>query len=549
MSGSEVKGLALIAAFFAARLLASCATADAAEIAFDGLFPAGAQRGQTVSATATTKSLDPAAELRVVGDGVAATRSKEPGKFEIRVATDATPGVRLLRVTSPAGASELRPFVVGTLPELVEKEPNNELSDAERVSLPEAVVNGRLQKAGDVDTFALELAAGQTLVASVDANRLLGSPMDGVLQVVDSAGNVLAQNHDDRGLDPRVVFRAPRSEKIFVRLFAFPAIATGTIGFAGGAPFVYRLTLARGPFIDYAFPLAVEGRSTQTVELCGWNLAESQWRTPCGPGSAGSDSIVFLPNVAGLATVRLMGHPCMIESPAGKSLQKLVPPMTVSGRIGQPDEKDSFEIEVRKGQRLALGTAARALGFPTDLVLKVFDTRGKLLATADDVKKERDPSIDFAPPADGICRVELSELTGGGSSRHVYRLTVMPATPDFRPTLASSRIDLVSGKTVDVDVSIDRERGFDADIELAAVELPRGVRLEQPAGAKTKGAKTLKLRLVADKDAQSGPARLTARSGTLVRPIRVPVADTPSESEALWICVPPAGSPARGESP
>ena len=40
------------------------------------------------------------------------------------------------------------------------------------------------------------------IVAVMDANRTLGSPMDGLLQVVSPRGFVLAQNDDSNGLDP-----------------------------------------------------------------------------------------------------------------------------------------------------------------------------------------------------------------------------------------------------------------------------------------------------------------------------------------------------------
>ena len=95
-------------------------------------------------------------------------------------------------------------------------------------------VNGRLAKAGDVDGFAVSLTRGQTLVASLEAERPLGSPMDAVLQVVSPEGLVLAQNDDDVGRDPRIVFEAPSTGTYIVRLFAFPAKPDSSIRFAGG---------------------------------------------------------------------------------------------------------------------------------------------------------------------------------------------------------------------------------------------------------------------------------------------------------------------------
>ena len=117
-----------------------------------------------------------------------------------------------------------------------------------------------------MDGFAVNLSRGQTLVASVEAARHLGSPMDAVLQVVSTDGFVLAQNDDDVGRDPRIVFEAPAAGTYIVRLFAFPATPDSSIRFAGGSAFVYRLTLTTGGFLDYAFPLAVGRDGPRIVE-------------------------------------------------------------------------------------------------------------------------------------------------------------------------------------------------------------------------------------------------------------------------------------------
>ena len=117
-----------------------------------------------------------------------------------------------------------------------------------------------------MDGFAVALTRGQTLVASLEAERHLGSPMDAVLQVVSPDGFVLAQNDDDIGRDPRIVFEAPSAGTYIVRLFAFPAKPDSSIRFAGGSDYVYRLTLTTGGFIDYAFPLAVGRDGPRAVE-------------------------------------------------------------------------------------------------------------------------------------------------------------------------------------------------------------------------------------------------------------------------------------------
>ena len=77
-------------------------------------------------------------------------------------------------------------------------------------------MNGRLAKTGDVDGFGVSLTRGQSLVASVEVERHLGSPMDAVLQVTSQEGLVLGvKNDDDVGRDPRIVFEAPGRRNIY----------------------------------------------------------------------------------------------------------------------------------------------------------------------------------------------------------------------------------------------------------------------------------------------------------------------------------------------
>src|SRR5207247_2637205 len=177
--------------------------------------------------------------------------------------------------------SALKPFIVGTLPEIVESEPND-APDKPQVVEPRILVNGKLGKTGDVDGYGVQLKRGDTLVASLQANAVLGSPMDAVMQICELVDRtsaspsgveafIVAQNHDAIGLDPQVAFTAPRDGAYLVRLFAFPATPDAAVRFAGGDDHIYRLTLTTGPFLDHALPLAVPKEESQ-VELTGWNL-------------------------------------------------------------------------------------------------------------------------------------------------------------------------------------------------------------------------------------------------------------------------------------
>jgi len=85
-------------------------------------------------------------------------------------------------------------YAVDTLPDCTETEPNDDAKTAQRIELPR-IVNGRIAAPGDVDIFAFEGRAGDTIVAEVQARRLR-SPLDSLLRLTDAAGRVLAWNDD-----------------------------------------------------------------------------------------------------------------------------------------------------------------------------------------------------------------------------------------------------------------------------------------------------------------------------------------------------------------
>jgi hypothetical protein len=106
-----------------------------------------------------------------------------------------TPGVYLL----PAMVANPVPFAVDSVPECLEKEPNNDKAHAQRVT-PPVIVNGRISTASDTDVFRIEGKAGEEFVAEVMARRL-NSPLDSVLKLTDASGNEIAFNddHTDKG--------------------------------------------------------------------------------------------------------------------------------------------------------------------------------------------------------------------------------------------------------------------------------------------------------------------------------------------------------------
>ncbi len=109
--------------------------------------PAWGQRGQTVEVTASGRFDHWPPEVWTLGDGLEVTPGEEKGKLSVAIAEEAPIGLHWIRLHDEEGASALRPFLVGTLPEVIEAEPNDAVAKAQTIETAAVTVNGRLSEA------------------------------------------------------------------------------------------------------------------------------------------------------------------------------------------------------------------------------------------------------------------------------------------------------------------------------------------------------------------------------------------------------------------
>ena len=509
---------------FFAVLPAACL---AAPPEVNSLFPAGVQRGATAAVTANGRFDAWPVRIWVEQDGLNFKPLAEKGKLEVQADANARPGLYWIRFYDNSGSAALKPFLVGNLPELLEQEPNDDPRSPQRLNQPATTINGVLSRSGDVDGFAVRLRRGQTLVASVEANRRLGSPMDGVLQVVSEDGFVLAQNDDAPHLDPELVFHPPADGIYIVRLFAFPATPNSSIGFSGGDRFVYRLTLATSGFVHHTLPLAVADGDVRRLELVGWNIERPARFLNVHPieatddGSGGPSLLtVHRPDLANTVQVRVESHETMLEAEPNEDgeAQAIRVPTTITGRINVPGDADVYEFAVEKDERLRVTVESRSLGFLLDPALRLADAEGKRLAEADDVdRNNRDATLVHAFPQGGRYQVEVRDANRFGGVRYAYRLRVVPVDADFKAKLSAERFTLSLGQPLEIPVTIEPLDGFSGEVTVAAVDLPQGVAADPvnvtvKSGGKNGGAVKATLRLARDAQAKSGPFRIVART-------------------------------------
>jgi hypothetical protein len=494
------------------------------------LYPAGARQGTTcrVSALGTFERWpvrgwcdDPA--LSVVAD-------TDKGMLWVGVADDAPPGLRWIRLADDEGATAPRPFLVGNLPEVRDIEPNDDPSRAQLIDRANVAVtiNGRLERDGDVDGFAVDLRRGETLVASLEANRRLGSPMDGVLQVATPDGFVLAHNDDDHERDPQLVFEAPADGRYVVRVFALPVAPNVKIVLSGAESFIYRLTLTTRGFLDHPYPQAVSrhDRATARIAIAGWNIPEPARMLTLSPSvpdptadEPGAEVVPLShPGLGNDTVLRLLDHPGLVEAEPNppESPQDVSPPISVSGHIDFEGDADVYRFRARAGMPVAIRVDSRSLGAPIDPTLHVLDAEGRVVAEVDDSDDGRDAALRFNAPADGDYGAVVRDLNGASGPRAVYLLTIAPVVPDVRLSLAAERFTLAPkpGESLKIPVTVERLDGFARPIEIDAVGLPPGVIsapvVSEPAGESARSV-TLTLTLGPNTGPFSGPFRIIGR--------------------------------------
>ena len=183
------------------------------------------------------------------------------------------PGIHFISASQDGKISNLVPFAVDTLPEGLEREPNNSPATAQPVTLP-IIINGRIDPPGDSDVFRFEGRAGEQIVAEVCARRL-DSPLDSVLELTDAAGHQLAFNDDyeDKGsglethhADSCITATLPADGNYFVHIRDLQQ--------QGGPAYAYRLRLSE-PRPDFALrvlPSSLNVRAGMSVSVTVYAL-------------------------------------------------------------------------------------------------------------------------------------------------------------------------------------------------------------------------------------------------------------------------------------
>jgi hypothetical protein len=390
---------------------------QAAAPALDGFFPAGVNRGTTtVTALGANEGWPP--KVWVNKPGVIFNAQTNKGKFLVAVEENAAAGPYLVRFYNDEGASEPRCLVVDSGFTIADAEPNNHFRKPQALKQLPVTINGRLEKSGDVDSFSLDMKAGQWLEASVQSHVLM-SKVDAALRLMTTNGVQLAWNHDFISIDPRLVWLAHSNQTVVLQIFGFAYPFASEIRLAGGDSAIYRLQV---------------NASDTKPEPCPIHNEETD-------RSGLTNGVVPLP-------------------------------FTTHGKIAAPGREERFRFKAAKGEFVALQVEAAAFGSPLDAWLRVEDAAGNELARNDDASGSHDPRLEWKAASNGVFTAAVGSVTHHGGEDFCYRLSIHRAPPAIDVVLSSSSLVLKGATTNSVKLEVKRLRGHTNEVSVSVRGLP-----------------------------------------------------------------------------
>jgi hypothetical protein len=380
----------------------------------------------------------------------------KPDQVTYRITVPAGTPVQIggIRVATGQGVSNLRLVMIDDLPTVMDNGANKTIEAAQELSLPVAV-EGTCE-AESFDFYKFQAHAGQRVSVEVFARRL-GSPLDPVIRLLDSAGKELAYSDDEGGAsaDCRFVHRFEADGQYLLEV--------RDIRYQGSGGHRYRMRIGDFPLTTVPVPMGARKGSTARIAVAGPAVAgvpaveatirgelgvdvlPVAFRYPQGQGSS------FVTLAASSLAEQIEFEPNnSAEAASGISL-----PGAVTGRFAEPKDRDFYQFDVQAGQRYLFIGRTREFGSPTDLYLQLLKADGTVLAEADDNGVE-EGLINYAFSEAGTYRLMVEDLHRRGGPEHAYRIEMVPYQPGFTLALEADKFNVPQGGVFAAKVTAQR---------------------------------------------------------------------------------------------
>lgn len=488
------------------------------------IYPMGGQAGHRTPVEIEGDFLDRVEAIRCECDDLKATIRAATAvrlQVEIEVPAHIPPGPRIIYLQSPRGTSNRVLFRVTQWSSVAEQEPNDALTEAQRVTTP-VVIEGRIARLTDVDFYRFQASAGERLAFNVMAARSK-APGFVTVTLLSGSGHELAHNNARIGPDAYLDYTFRKAGEYVVvvtpRRFAdfFTVVRDDQL-----INWQYQLAVGRSPMLWSVFPMGgkrgtsvdaelhadflpsdakprlsgtgVEADLSPTADVCGCKYklavriaedAEPGVHLLTVPDSSGNSVALGFSVSDGPEILETQSKPQRVELP-----------VIVNGRISSPGQRGVFRIKVNQDEEVTFVVDARGLGSRmTDPQLVLIRASGDIVDSADDrcrkcssfdsiVRKKEllDPMLTHAfisaaandADAAGEYDAVLLDNSSRGGEDQTYRMTIRAKRPQLRIGVMIRQVNARVGGAARVPVAIAREEGFQEDVQVSPRGLPQG---------------------------------------------------------------------------
>ena len=370
--------------------------------------------------------------------------------FKISLPPNCANGLGAVRLVATNGISDLHLLMIDRLPSMEANGTNRSAASAQELKPAVALDGACAERAADFFKFAAR--KGQRLSFEVVAQRL-GSALDPLVRLLDAGGHelVFCEDTPGAGVDCRFSHRFASSGQYLLEL--------RDTRYDGGSQYRYRLRAGEFSLEPAPLPFHV--------------------KPEFGPPAS------LLPQITEVEPNDL--HPQNISVPA-----------SIHGRFAQERDRDCFQFDVAKGQRLLFRSRTRSLGSPCDLYLRLESAAGKKLAESPLTGPDESSVTNTFKEAE-TCRLIIEEAAQLGGPEFFYQVEIAPFQPGFGLSVEPEKLQGAAGGTAEIKVLPER-REYDGPITLSLEGAGHGFALESDVITSTSktNASTVKIKLPAD---------------------------------------------------